>query len=100
MPLITKGFEYARDNILNRGNWLSILKVPLLYIGYQHLEVWWYVSKNLVIIGSGNGLAPVWCQAITWTNADSVLSPEPMLILFYQIDTYKQTSLKFECNFS
>ena len=27
---------------------------------------------NWVIIGSGNGLAPVWCQAITWTNADSL----------------------------
>ena len=26
-----------------------------------------------VIIGSGNGLAPVWCQAFTWTNADLLL---------------------------
>ena len=28
-----------------------------------------YVSVNWVRIGSGNGLSPVWHQAITWTNA-------------------------------
>ena len=28
------------------------------------------ISGNGVIIGSCNGLAPVWCQAIIWTNAD------------------------------
>ena len=28
------------------------------------------VSFKLVIIGSGNGLSPVWHQTITWTNAD------------------------------
>ena len=28
-----------------------------------------YASVNWVIIGSGNGLSPVWRQAITWTNA-------------------------------
>ena len=27
-------------------------------------------SLNLVIIGAGNGLLPVWHQAITWTNVD------------------------------
>ena len=29
-----------------------------------------YASANWVSIGSGNGLSPVRCQAITWTNAD------------------------------
>ena len=29
-----------------------------------------YVSVNWVSSGSGNGLLPVWCQAITWTTAD------------------------------
>ena len=28
-----------------------------------------YASVNWVSIGSDNGLSPVWCQAITWTNA-------------------------------
>ena len=28
------------------------------------------VPQILFNIGSGNGLAPVWCQAITWTNID------------------------------
>ena len=28
------------------------------------------VSLNLVIIASGNGLVPDWCQAITWPNAN------------------------------
>ena len=32
-----------------------------------------YVSVNWVIIGSGNGLSPVWRQAITWIN-DALLS--------------------------
>ena len=32
-----------------------------------------YASVNWVSIGSGNGLPPVWCQAITWTSADLLL---------------------------
>ena len=32
-----------------------------------------YASLNWAIIGSGNGLSPVWCQAVTWTNADFLL---------------------------
>ena len=28
-----------------------------------------YASVNQAIIGSDNGLSPVWCQAIIWTNA-------------------------------
>ena len=39
---------------------------------HHHLEKWWhiYASEKWVIIGSGNGLAPVGPHAITWTNAD------------------------------
>ena len=36
-----------------------------------------YASVDWVIIGSGNGLLPVWQQAITWTNAD-LLSNGPI----------------------
>ena len=28
-----------------------------------------HASVNWVNIGSDNGLSPVWCQAIIWTNA-------------------------------
>ena len=36
------------------------------------LGVWWctYASVNWIIIDSGNGLAPVRCQAIARPNAD------------------------------
>ena len=38
------------------------------------IEAWgFYASVDWVIIGSGNGLSPVRCQAITWTN-DELLS--------------------------
>ena len=30
-------------------------------------------SMNMVIISSGNGLLPIWHQAITWTNADLLI---------------------------
>ena len=28
------------------------------------------INLDWVIIGSGNGLLPIWHQAITWTNDD------------------------------
>ena len=28
------------------------------------------VSVNWIVTGQGNGLSPVWCQAINWTNTD------------------------------
>ena len=31
-----------------------------------------YASWTWVIIGSGNGFSLVWCQAIAWSNADSL----------------------------
>ena len=42
-------------------------------ISFLHLfEAQWHIllSSKGVIIGSGNGLAPVWCQAIICTNID------------------------------
>ena len=58
------------------------LSVPMMIILLTHIcvtcpqwvkAVWHiYVCVSLiwVIIGSGSGLMPVWCQAITWTNDD------------------------------
>ena len=43
-------------------------------------------SHTLFTIGIGNGLSPVRCQAITWTNAD-LLTTEPL---------EKKTSVKFK----
>ena len=40
-----------------------------------------YASLNWVSTGSGNGLAPVWCQVIILTNAD-LLSTGPCLCKF------------------
>ena len=60
-----------------------------------------YASGNWVSIGSGNGLAPVWRQAIAWTNAD-LLSIGPlgtnfseilMLILTF---SFKKKQLKWQ----
>ena len=34
-------------------------------------------SQNFVIIGSGNGLLPVWCHAVIWSNCD-YLSIRPL----------------------
>ena len=51
-----------------------------------------YASVKWVITGSGNGLLPVQCQAITWTNAD-LLSFGPLERNFSEI------WLKI-CNFS
>ena len=42
------------------------------------------MSVNWVSIGSGNGLLPVWHQAITWTNAD-ILSKGPSGTNFSEI---------------
>ena len=42
------------------------------------------ILVNYHRIGSGNGLAPAWCQAIAWTNADS-LSIESLGINFSEV---------------
>ena len=47
-----------------------------------------YTSVNWVSISSGNGLSPVRCQAITWTNA-----------AYCQLDSWEQISVKFESEF-
>ena len=43
-----------------------------------------YASVNWVSIGSGNGLSPIRCQAITWANA-GVLSVGPVRTHFSEI---------------
>ena len=39
------------------------------------IDAWWriYVSVNWVIMGSDTGFSPDRHQAITWTNADTVV---------------------------
>ena len=49
-------------------SWKSVKSVPVIdhplwSNAYMRREIW-------VIFGSGNGLSPVWRQAITWTNDD------------------------------
>ena len=45
-------------------------KIFLTWLFYFPLVPYIHASVNLVSIDSGNGLSPVWCQAITWTSAD------------------------------
>ena len=47
-------------------------------------------SVNWISIGSGNGLAPSWCQAITWTSAD-LFSIGSFQIYYNEISTKIQT---------
>ena len=54
------GAKYRVLYVLNI--WEKIYSSPLV----PHL----HVSMNWISIASGNGLLPVWDQAITWTNAD------------------------------
>ena len=48
--------------------------------------------ENFVNIGSGNGLSPVWCQAITWTITD-------LFSIRTQRTNFSETSIKIQ-NFS
>ena len=60
--------------------WMNMIYIHIyLWIWWSnvwHIEAWRciYVSEDFVIIGLGNGLAPVWCQGITLTNADLLLT--------------------------
>ena len=56
--------------------WSMITIFTDTYVQYQVLinelikvEWWLYASVHMAIIGSDNGLLPVWHQAIIWTNA-------------------------------
>ena len=49
---------------------LSRHRDNLTYLPYCRI----YALKNWVSNGSDNGLSPVWCQAITWTNAGLLLT--------------------------
>ena len=55
----------------------------------------WYLYasvNNKVIIGSGNDLAPVWSQVITWTN-DDLLQITPLETNFSGIQIQLHTYL-------
>ena len=56
-------------------------------------------SEIWLIIGSGNGLSPVWCQVFTWTNADSSPIRPPRtyfneILIEIQAYSYKNIKLK------
>ena len=60
--------------------WTSEHEVILLCVQdrpclFYHTKAWWrmYASFNWANIGPGNGLAPVWRQAINWANDDLLL---------------------------
>ena len=58
-----------RDNKVVKLTILCFQCTVYIYIFVNSL--WRHMSSDILVsIGSGNGLAPVWCQAITWTNAD------------------------------
>ena len=48
--------------------YLSMLGLQLNYVSKRGYRWCNYASIIWVIIGSGNGLSPVWCQAIAWSN--------------------------------
>ena len=70
-------------------------------ISYELIEAKWriYASLNWVIIGSDNGLSPVRCQAIIWTNA-GILLIGPLgtscceLLIGIQTFSFKKLNLK------
>ena len=66
-----------RWSIAENLNWQigtssHVLKDEVCDVHPEHWEGWPQESNSdiLVNIGLGNGLAPIWHQAITWTNAD------------------------------
>ena len=83
-------------------NWLlteplksNVWEIHLRYDNFHLLisSCWCiYAPLNWVSIGSGNGLSPVWCQAITWTNAD-FLSTGPLGTNFSEIQIKMQNLL-------
>ena len=58
-----------------------------------------YASVNKVIIGSDNGLSPIWCQAIIWAN-NGLLSVGPLgtnsseMLIEIPIFSYKKMNLE------
>ena len=70
---------------------ICVLKLPYLIEAWVAIYNWkqmthTYASVNWVIIDSGNGLSPVQCQTISWTN-DGLLKRESgyMNIFFQEI---------------
>ena len=68
ISLWKKGHHFA-DAIVNRifmnEKFCTLIKILLKFVPKG-------IIANKGSIGSGNGLAPNWRQAITWTNADLV----------------------------
>ena len=61
-------------------SWKSVKSVPVIdhplwSNAYMRREIW-------VIFGSGNGLSPVWRQAITWTNDDPLPRRVHVLLIY------------------
>ena len=52
----------------NNDKTLNNPSIQAVHLSHWDLVLVMYILLNWIIIGSGNGLAPVWCQAITWAN--------------------------------
>ena len=83
-----------RDSFLSNRwranlNWLLFSDAIWCHVIWSTL-VHIYASLNKAIVGSDNGLAPVRCQAIIWTNA-GILLIRPQRIIFSEILIYIQT---------
>ena len=75
----------------------NFVLVAWLFTHWGQVTHIWF--SNLTIIGSNNGLSPIWHQAIIWTNAVS-LSFEPLRTHFrkivFQIQTYLFKKMHFK----
>ena len=67
---------YSIMNIITYHHWHMYLRtLPLNHQRGELIEAEWckYALLDKIIIGSDNGLSPIWCQATVWLNADSLL---------------------------
>ena len=79
-----------------------LLVFGLSDVGVSPLIVAWCYSTALwvfVSIGAGDGLVPVWHQAITWTNADFVSIGPRTSISMQFLSNIKFNSQNFICKF-
>ena len=59
-------FKYIHDVQLD----MRIVQLDRM-ITHWDLKMYMYALVNRLIIASGNGLSPAWCQTIAWTDDDS-----------------------------
>ena len=73
---VSKRGQRSKLEMVQLENWSEICDGVWKLTWFEHIQVWWhiYVSMNWVIIGSGNGLLPIQCQAIIWTNTGLLLT--------------------------